>query len=405
MERAAALIVDKRKAFYLIYIGLAVFCLFSRNWVQVNDQLSSYLPEETETRQGLKVMEEEFTTFGTNRIAVDNLPYSQAEELAERLRSVSGVRQVDFDGTADHYQDGTALFTITYDGTASDAVSLAALERVRDILGEFDLYVTGDTGESDSASLAREMGVVMAVAAGIILVVLLFTSQTWMEVPVLIVTFGMAALLNMGTNYMLGEISFISNSVAVVLQLALAIDYAIILCRRYTEEREHRYAREAVVTALAKAIPEISGSSLTTLSGLGAMCFMKFGIGMDLGVVLMKAIVLSLLSVFTLMPGLLMSFSDRIDQSHHRNFVPKITALGKFAVATRFFMPPLFVVVLAGAFWFSNHCPYVYGMTTLSTIRVSESRIAQEKVDGTFGGENQLAVLVPAGDYQKEGRL
>ncbi|MBQ9346649.1 MAG: MMPL family transporter, partial [Oscillibacter sp.] len=204
---------------------------------------------------------------------------------------------------------------------------------------------------------------------------------------------------------MLGEISFISNSVAVVLQLALAIDYAIILCRRYTEEREHRYAREAVVTALAKAIPEISGSSLTTLSGLGAMCFMKFGIGMDLGVVLMKAIVLSLLSVFTLMPGLLMSFSEQIDRSHHRIFVPKITALGRFAVATRFFMPPLFVVILAGAFWFSNHCPYVYGMTTLSTIRVSESRTAQAKVDGTFGGENQLAVLVPAGDYQKEGRL
>ena len=122
MERAAALIVDKRKAFYLIYIGLAVFCLFSRNWVQVNDQLSSYLPEETETRQGLKVMEEEFTTFGSSRIAVDNLPCSQAEELAERLRSVSGVRQVDFDGTADHYQDGTALFPITYETVGGNAL-------------------------------------------------------------------------------------------------------------------------------------------------------------------------------------------------------------------------------------------------------------------------------------------
>ncbi|MBR1660370.1 MAG: MMPL family transporter [Oscillospiraceae bacterium] len=407
IESVAAFIVDKRKAFYLIYIGLAIFCVFSRNWVSVNEELTSYLPPDTETRQGLTVMEEEVVTYGSNRILVDNLPYAEAEALSERLEAIDGVKSVEFDDSEDHYKRGMALFSVSYEGTATDEVSLNALEAVKSALAGYagDVYVTGSTGVSDSANLASEMVTVMAVAVVIILLVLLFTSQTYMEIPVLLMTFGMAALLNMGTNFFFGEISFVSDSVAVVLQLALAIDYAIILCHRYTEERERMGAREAVVTALSKAIPEISGSSLTTLSGLGAMCFMKFGIGLDLGLVLMKAIVLSLLSVFTLMPGLLMSFSGLIDRSHHRNFVPKITALGRFAVKTRFIIPPIFAVVLVGAFVFSNRCPYVYGSSTLTTFHQNESQIAQQKVEGGFGRENQLAVMVPAGDYEREGRL
>ena len=146
-----------------------------------------------------------------------------------------------------------------------------ALAEVEKLVDGYDVYVTGDTGDSASAGLAAEMQVVMIIAVVIILLVLLFTSHTYMEIPVLIATFGMAALMNKGTNFIFGEISFVSDSVAVVLQLALAIDYAIILCHRYTEERTHLEAREAVVIALSKAIPEIAGSSMTTLSGLGAI--------------------------------------------------------------------------------------------------------------------------------------
>ena len=405
MERLAAFIVDKRKAFYLLYIGLAIFCVFSSGWVSVDDDLTDYLPEETETRQGLTAMDEEFVTFGTNRVMVDNITCARAEELADQLEALEGVKSVEFDDSEDHYRNGAALFSVTYDGEADDQISLDALEQVKETLSGYDVYITGDTGSDDSASLDAEMQVVMFIAVVIILLVLLFTSQTYMEIPVLLLTFGMAALLNKGTNFLFGEISFVSNSVAVVLQLALAIDYAIILCHRYTEEREHLGAREAVITALSKAIPEISGSSLTTLSGLGAMCFMQFRIGYDLGLVLMKSIVLSLLSVFTLMPGLLMSFSSLIDRTHHRNFVPKITAWGRLSVKTRYIVPPIFVVLLIGGFIFSNQCPYVYGMTTLSTYAQNDTQIAQQKVDGTFGGVNTLAVLVPTGDYETEGRL
>ena len=189
---------------------------------------------------------------------------------------------------------------------------------------------------NSSADLQSEMLVIVIIAAVIIVVVLTLTSRSYAEVPVLIMTFGAAALLNMGTNFLCGTISFISNSVTVILQLALAIDYAIILCHRFSDEHETLPTREACIAALSKAIPEISSSSLTTISGLAALAFMHFGIGRDLATVLIKAILFSMLCVFTLMPGLLVLFSKLIDKTRHKNLIPKITAVGKFDIKTRF---------------------------------------------------------------------
>ena len=213
------------------------------------------------------------------------------------------------------------------------------------------------------------------------------------------------ALLNMGTNFLLGTISFISNSVTIVLQLALAIDYAIILCHRYTEERENLPAREATITALSKAIPEISSSSLTTVSGLLALAFMQFKIGEDLAVVLIKAIILSLLSVFTLMPGLIMVFSKWMDKTVHKNLIPSISAVGKFAIKTKYIIPPIFAVVIVVACVLANMCPYCFSTGSTSTPRKSESTIAQEKIDSTFGSKNMIALVVPAGNYEAEKNL
>lgn len=252
--------MDKRKAFYLLYIGFAIFCIFSGSWTKVNDDLTSYLPATTETRMGLTIMENEFVTFGTSRIMADNISFAKAEKLAQEIERIEGVKSVEFDGTEEHFKNGAALFSITYDGAADNEISVSALKSVTELLDGYDIYITGDTGDSASEGLAAEMQVVMIIAVVIIMLVLLFTSHTYMEIPVLLATFGMAALMNKGTNFIFGEISFVSDSVAVVLQLALAIDYAIILCHRYTEERTHFDAREAVIAALSKAIPEIAGS-------------------------------------------------------------------------------------------------------------------------------------------------
>ncbi len=405
VEKMAGFIVDKRNGFFLMYIGLVIFSAVSSGWVSVNNDLTSYLPEETETRRGLTLMDEEFTTFATAEVMIDNISYNKAEEIYERLENTEGVKSVEFDGTEEHFKNASALFTVTFDGESGDKESEDALNRIKEQLGGWDLYITSDAADTQSKDLEEEMKVVMAIAVAIIVAVLLLTSKTYGEIPVLLLTFGTAAALNKGTNFLLGEISFVSNSVAVVLQLALAIDYAIILCHRFSEERVYMEPREAAITALSKAIPEISGSCLTTISGLGAMMFMHFKIGFDMGLVLIKAIMLSILCVFTLMPGLLMLFSKLIDKTPHKNFVPNITKIGKFAIKTRFVIPPLFAVILVAAFIFSNKCPYVYGYTTLSTVKQNETQIAEEKIEDTFGGSNMMALIVPAGDYKKEAEM
>ena len=336
MEKLATFIVDKRNLFFLLYIFALVFCIFSTNWVNVENDITKYLPDSTETRRGLTVMDEQFVTYGTAKVMISNISYEHALELQEEIEAVEGVTSAELDHTEDHYHDSSALFDVTFDGTATDDISLQAMNRMKELLADYDVYYDTEVGSDSAADLAAEMQVIVVIAAVIIVIVLTLTSRSYAEVPVLIMTFGMAAILNMGTNFLCGTISFISNSVTVVLQLALAIDYAIILCHRFSDEHQTLDTREACIAALSKAIPEISASSLTTISGLGALAFMHFKIGMDLSIVLIKAIMLSLLSVFTLMPGLLVLFSKLIDKTKHKNLIPKITAIGKFDVFTRF---------------------------------------------------------------------
>ncbi len=409
--RLATWIVDKRSLFFLLYGAALIFSLFSMNWVSVNNDITDYLPENTETRQGLGIMEEQFTTFGSARVMVSNISYEQARLLADRLGAIEGISTVDFgdeddaEARADHYRNSAALFDVTFDGEETDPVSLAAMEELKETLAPYDVSISSSVGESQSETLAAEMTVIMGIAAVIIVAVLLLTSKTYGEIPVLLITFLSAMLLNMGTNFIFGEISFVSNSISSVLQLALAIDYAIILCHRFSEERERASAREACILALSKAIPEISSSCLTTLAGLAAMMFMQFRIGFDMGMVLIKAIILSILSVFTLMPGLLMLFSKLIDRTHHRSFIPKITVWGRFVTKLKFIVPPVFACILVGAFFLSNQCPYSYGDSLIKTVTKSDSMLQEEAIDETFGAQNVMAILVPAGDYEKEGRL
>lgn len=422
-EKLATFIVDKRNLIFFLYACALIFCLFSRSWVRVCNDITEYLPDTTETRQGLTLMEEEFTTFATARVMVSHVTYEMAEDLAEQMGQIEGVSSAAFgsgdagadaeedsepetpEDIAEYFKGADALISVTFDGEEEDEVSLAALSSIRDLLAPYDFYIDSAVGNSQAASLANEMGIILAVAAVIIVLVLLLTSRSYAEIPVLLLTFVAAAVLNLGTNFIFGEISFVSNSVTVVLQLALAIDYAIIMLHRFLEEREYAGDREACIAAVSASIPSISASSLTTISGLAAMMFMQFQIGFDMGIVLIKAILFSMLSVFTLMPGLLMLFSKAMEKTRHRSFIPKIDRWGKLTLKLRYVGAPLFVVAVVAGFLLSNQCPYVYGYSQIETARQNETQIAERRVNETFGTQNIMALLVPKGDYASEKAL
>ena len=406
MTKVARFIVDKRKAFYLVFLAAFLFCAASINKVQVNNDITSYLPAQTETRRGLTIMDEEFVTLGSANVMVSNVTYQTALDLSHKLEGIDGVSEVTFDNTEEHYKNSSALFTISFDGEETDPATVEAMNEVLSALEGYDVYASTQIGRDESVTLQQEMTVILAIAAVVIVVVLLFTSKSYMEVPVYLIVFGAAAVLNMGTNFIFGTISFITNSIAVVLQLALAIDYAIIFCHRYMEERDNGLdPREADIAALSKAIVEISSSSLTTISGLVALMLMQLRIGFDMGIVLSKGIICSMLCVFLLMPGLLMLFSGPIDRTRHRNLVPKINFWGKAIVRVRYILPPIFLVVVVAGAVLSSQCDYVFDANDTDFDNKPDWRIADEKVTDTFGKKNTIAVLVPRGDYNKEKHI
>ena len=402
MLTLSAAIVDKRNLVFLIVLIGLVFSVVSRNWVQVENELAKYLPPESETRQGLDVMAEQFTTFGTADVMVANVTWAQAQKLADRIAALPGVQGVAFDDTTDHYNNVSALYSVTFDYDENDDSCLEALDAVQFSLSGYDLYISTELGDQLSEIISAEVNVIMVYVAVIVVAVLLLTSQTYAEVPVLLLTFVTAMILNMGTNFLLGTISFVSNSVTSILQLALSLDYAVILCNRFKEEHQTLPIREAAVVALSKAIPEIGASSLTTVGGLAAMLFMQFRIGPDMAVCLIKAIAFALLSVFVIMPGLLVLFGPWIDKTQHRSFVPKIPLIGKFDYLTRFVIPPLFVVLVVFASHYSSDCPYVYGYDKIETPKLNDTQIAENMIKDNFTSSNLVALVIPTGDYEKE---
>lgn len=404
MEKLATLIVDKRNIVLLLYAAAIVFSLFSQNWVSVCNDITAYLPSDTETRQGLSLMEDEFVTFSTSRVMVANITYEKADELKNKIKDIKYVDMVDFDDTEDHYKDGCALYDITLGSEDGSEETKKGYEEIRSVLKDYDTFIS-ESDFDNSKQLDDEMSVVIAIVAVIVIAVLLLTSQTYMEIPVLLITFVVGIILNKGTNFIFGEISFVSNSVTAVLQLALSLDYAIILIHHYSEERERCSQHDAVVKSLAKSIPEIASSSLTTVSGLAALMFMQFKIGFDMGMCLIKSILYSLLCVFTLMPCLLMILGKYIDKTHHKSLLPDISWLGSVVYKLRLIVPPIFAAVLVAGYFLSSNCIYTYNENSSKTSRKNETQIAKETIEEYFGAQNFAALVIPKGDYAKEKQL
>ena len=406
LKKISRQIVDKRAIIMIAFLAACVYCALSVGRVRVNNDITSFLPPDTDTRRGLTIMENEFTTYASANVMLANTTYERASAAAEKIETLEHVTGVTFDNSPAHFVDSAALLTISFDGTSDDENVIAAMNEIRSLTAGFDTYTSSDIGADLLGEIAQQMVGVVALAAVVIIAVLLFTSRSYFEVVIFLIVFSVAALLNMGTNFWLGEISSITNSIAVILQLALAIDYAIIFSHRYQDEIDFfPTEREALIEALSKSIIEISSSSLTTISGLVALMLMQFRLGYDLGLVLSKGIICSMLTVFLLMPGLIASFFRPMRKTAHRSHVPDITGWGRFLMKSRVAFVALFVIIVPIAIWCSGRTEYAFNDAGIDELKYSESRAAARKITETFANDTTIAVLVPSGNYEAEKQL
>lgn len=400
LHRASEWIVDHYRLFFIVFAVLLVFSAVASGWVKVENDVAAYLPADSEVRQGLDIMEQEFQTYGSAKILLRDTDADAAAAKAEQIRAVDGVDSC----TYTMNDAGSALLSVSLSDLEGSDACAQTVQALRDLLDGSGAYIYSTEGYSISDQINGEVRGLLVIVAIILVTVLTFTSSTYAEVPILLITFLAAALINKGTNFVFGTISFVSNAVAILLQLAMSVDYAIIFCNRYKQAHETLPVREAVIESLAKSITVISSSSLTTIAGLVAMTFMKYGLGRDLGIVLIKAILISLLTVFLLMPGLLLKLGPAMDKTKHRNFVPKISGVGRLAWRTRRVVPLVFAAVLVVACIGANRVSYVYSEAPLKTHNADANRTASQAITADFGDETVLAVVVRPGIIPRRPR-
>ena len=416
MEKLSTVIVDKRNLIFLLTIILLVFSAFSRNWVEVESDLTYYLPSDSETKQALDIMEDEFTYPGMGRVMLKDVTLYEAKNIKDRIADVDGVDMVmwadlttniygssefiDYDDIDDYYHEDnqTAYMDIVFKDKDSSTQTHKAIRQIEQIVGEHGLVAGSATSDTNlGPTINKEVARVMVLAVIIIYIILTITTTSWFEPVMFLSILGIAIVINMGTNIFLGEISFLSNAVGAVLQLACSMDYSIFLLHAFTQERAQGIEPEqAMANAWRSAFSSVFASGMTTIVGFAAMCLMNFGIGPDMGIVLAKGIAISLATVLLLMPALILRFQDIVAKTKHRPFIPtQSRGIGNFAFRIR---RPLFIAVLLiiiPCYVAQGMANFSYGNEAVANSPGTPVYEAEQQMNAEFGKSNMMIALVP----------
>ena len=408
----AKTIVRKRHFFEMIFIVLIFLSAINAPLVKVNYDLTEYLPATAESKVAIDLMEKEFGYPGTARIMIKDVSIYEAYMYKQRIENIDGVDMVtwmtedvymtedfiDLDAEKDYYRDRCAVMDVTFDKGDNDDLTKEAVGRIQDMLGERGRYA-GPAVENKSLeeTLDKEMQVIMTVAVILILIILCATTDSWFEPVLFLSVMGIAIILNMGSNIMLGTISFMSSSVAAVLQLATSMDYSVFLLHTYVRRNEAKPGNKekAMAGALKESAVSILSSAMTTFVGFMALLSMRFGLGRDVGLVLGKSIICSVATVLFLMPALLLRFGDLIEKTKHRTLMPKFKLASKAVFKVRYLVLALMVIVVVPAYVAQNMNSFTFGNSALGRSEGTKVYADTAEIEEKFGRSNLYLVIVP----------
>lgn len=412
-------VVNHQKLIISIFLVLAVIGAVCKQFVAVNYDMNDYLPEDSPSTVALDTMEQEYDGGIPNaRVMVQDVSVSEALEYKEKLLAVDGVSDVtwlddvesvtvpletlDTDTVETYYKDGNALFSVTID----EDKRISAVSDIRDIIGD-DNCMTGSAVSTAVAttSTVNEISTIAIIAVAFVLLVLILTTTSFVEPFLVLAGLGVAILINAGSNLMFGEISFVTNAAGNILQLAVSLDYSVFLLHRFAECRQTTDdPKEAMVQALTMSTTSILSSGLTTVIGFLALCLMQFQIGPDLGLALAKGVALSLITVFTFTPALILRTYKYIDKTQHRSFMPSFKGFGRFISNVMIPMVIFFAILIAPSYLASNANSFYYGA---SHIFGSDTQIGSDtdKIQDIFGKQDTYVLMVPKDSTATQAEL
>ena len=419
MKKFYMSLVNHRKTMVMIFTMVFVVCLLLGNLVKVNYDINDYLPESSPSTVSLELMQEEFDGGIPNaRIMISDVTIPEALEYKEKLEAVDGVTAVtwlddvvsifvplstlDTDTLETYYKDNNALFTVTIE----EDRRIEAVSSIRELIGE-DNAMTGSAVSTaiSTTETVLEINKISIFTVLFVLVVLVMTTNSWMEPLIVLIGLGLAIVINNGTNLIFGEISFVTNAAGSILQLAVSLDYSVFLLHRFEECRqENPDVKAAMTEALCKSTSSILSSGLTTVIGFLALVLMQFRLGPDLGLALAKGVAISLITVFVFMPSFILLTYKWLDKTRHKDLLPKFDLFGKSVQKMTIPMVCIFVILIIPAYLASNANDYYYGS---SNIFGNETQLGSDTavIESVFGKSDTYVLMVPAGDTATETEL
>ena len=419
MKKFYMSLVNHRKTMVMIFTMVFVVCLLLGNLVKVNYDINDYLPESSPSTVSLELMQEEFDGGIPNaRIMISDVTIPEALEYKEKLEAVDGVTAVtwlddvvsifvplstlDTDTLETYYKDNNSLFTVTIE----EDRRIEAVSSIRELIGE-DNAMTGSAVSTaiSTTETVLEINKISISTVLFVLVVLVMTTNSWMEPLIVLIGLGLAIVINNGTNLIFGEISFVTNAAGSILQLAVSLDYSVFLLHRFEECRqENPDVKAAMTEALCKSTSSILSSGLTTVIGFLALVLMQFRLGPDLGLALAKGVAISLITVFVFMPSFILLTYKWLDKTRHKDLLPKFDLFGKSVQKMTIPMVCIFVILIIPAYLASNANDYYYGS---SNIFGNETQLGSDTavIESVFGKSDTYVLMVPAGDTATETEL
>ena len=386
IKKVASLIVDKRNWILGVMLLFSVLSVFLMQKVEINEDMTKYLPDDSSMKVGMDIMENDFPemeTTQTIRVMFDDLTDADKQRVLEKLETLEYVDCVDYEANGEDYNvDNHTLFVVntTYDyGTTEELAIEEALDT------QFTEYTM--VWNNDDTSLPEIPLMVLLAALAVLLVVLFVMCGSWIEPVLFLVVIAFAILINMGTNIVLGTVSSITFSIASILQLVLSMDYSIILMNRYRQEKAIcGDKKEAMKLALENSFSSISSSAMTTVLGLLMLVFMSFKIGMDLGIVLAKGVFVSMICVLTMMPGIILLFDKWIEKTAKKELHIPMNWAGTFAHKMRYVLGFGFLIVFIAVCFLQQKTDIAYTLAKT------------DEVAKVFPGDNMLVVVYDSGD-------
>ena len=406
-------IIERSRAIEIVFVIAVLLSMLAAPFVNINYDLTRYLPDTVQSKAGLDLMEEKFGYPGTGRVMIEDVTLYEAKQYKDKLEKVDGVDQImwldtgtdvfssdafiNFNSIDDYYKDGSAVMDIVFEKGDTSRKTSRAIDAMQEITGEKGHYVgMAVQNKSLAENVTKEMKLILTLGVLMIFIILCLTTNSWFEPVLYLIVMGVAILINKGTNIFLGEISFLTNSVSAVLQLAVSMDYSIFLIHAFTREKNKGLDQMTALTnAINEALNSIFASSLTTIVGFIVLAFMKFNIGFDMGIVLAKGIIFSLLTVVFFMPAMILRLTPMIEKTGHRSFMLGFDKLSRGIYRIRYGVLIFVAIFVIPAYTAQNMNRFLFGNDAVGASEGTKVYDDEQLINAKFGRSNMMMALVP----------